>query len=448
MAEPFASKDNEFIAWYPSCVRADEAPDVWAKRRAAYYVHIPFCDAICDYCGFAVERVKGANVGGYLDAVQREIERYAELNRLDAYRFECGHFGGGTPSAISGDALVSIKRTIEASFDVDPASEVTVEVNPISFTGDRAEAYAAAGVNRISFGVQSFDDETLRTIGRPHRARDVARTLDVLRATGFENVSLDLIYGVPGQTLDLLRRDLAAAAETGATHISCFRLEIIPFTALKLREAAGLLPPRAPVKTLNAMDDLVTEILQGAGYREYGAFNFARPGFESVHNEIAFVAPQGEYVGFGNSAYSFANGCVYSNHADVGTYVEAVTADRDPIALAHRADAHELMSRYFVLGLKFFRVSRSGFARLHGLSPEDVFGETLDRLVDGGFLLREEDAYVLTRRGRHYVNNVAKEFYVGDSRGARQHVQFVPTLTPSQIELYARKAGLAPEAVA
>jgi oxygen-independent coproporphyrinogen III oxidase len=447
VTELFEKKDNEFIAWYPASLSVAEAKDVWEPVRAAYYVHIPFCDAICDYCGFAVQKKKEANVGAYLDALHREIARYGESGRLTRFRFTCGHFGGGTPSAISGEELVAIKRAIESNFEVAPESEVTVEVNPISFTHDKGEAYAEGGVNRISFGLQSFSDRTLRTIGRPHRARDVTRTLEVIRDVGFENYSLDLIYGVPGQTLDELRTDLLEAVETGATHVSCFRLEIIPFTALKLREAAGELPRRLSVAELNEMDDLVTAVLTANGYREYGAFNFAKPGYESIHNEIAFVAPQGEYVGFGNSAYSYADGFIYANEALVSQYVEEVTAGRRPIAFARRVTAHEEMSRYFVLGLKFFRVSRSGFSARFGLEPEEIFGPVLERLVDGGMLVRDGDDYVLTREGRHFVNNVSKEFYVGPSRGKRQHVQFVPTLTPKQIEFYARKAGLDVEPV-
>jgi oxygen-independent coproporphyrinogen-3 oxidase len=186
---------------------------------------------------------------------------------------------------------------------------------------------------------------------------------------------------------------------------------------------------------------VVTEVLTGNGYREYGAFNYARPGFESVHNEIAFVAPQGEYAGFGNSSYSFINGAVYCNYAELTRYEEAVFAGRDPIALARRATGLEMMSRYFVLGLKFFRVSRQPFIDRFGLPPEQIFGPVFERLTGKGLLRRDGDDYVLTRTGRHYVNNVAKEFYVGESTSRRQYAQFVPNITPKQIDFYARKAG-------
>ncbi|MBK7828745.1 radical SAM family heme chaperone HemW [Nannocystis sp.] len=437
----FTSKDNEFIAWYPTCVRAEEAEAVWQRRRAAFYVHIPFCTAICDYCGFAVERAAEAAVPRYLAALEREIRRYAELGRLGNHRFECGHFGGGTPSVLAPADMLRILDLIRGSFEVTTDAEITVEVNPISFTPDKAIAYRDAGVNRISFGVQSFEDRLLRIIGRPHRGRDVDDTLVAIHAAGFTNFSLDVIYGIPSQTEDELRADLARAVATGATHISCFRLEIIPFTALKLREAARDIPARLTIEQLDAMDLIVSEVLGQHGYREYGAFNFAKPGFESVHNEIAFVAPQGEYVGFGNSAYSFINGHVYTNHAAVDAYEDAVEAGGDPIVLAHRLSLHEEMSRYFVLGLKFLRVSRTRFIERYGLEPELLFGPVIRELEEAGMWTRVGEEWKVSARGRQYINNMAKAFYIGDSRGRRQFAQFVPNLTPDQILRYARRAG-------
>jgi oxygen-independent coproporphyrinogen-3 oxidase len=443
----YDSKDNEFIAWYPPALEPDTGDQVWQRRRAAFYLHIPFCTAICDYCGFAVNRDRDSDRGSYLDALHREIDRYAEAGRLTPYEFVCGHFGGGTPSVLPATDLLALRDHLASVADVRPGGELTVEVNPISFHREQAEAYLAGGVNRVSIGIQSFDEQTLRTIGRPHRRADVEDALAVVRSAGIGNFSLDLIYGVPGQTEQSLRDDLVRALDSGATHLSCFRLEIIPFTLLKLREAAGDLPARLERSTLDRMDDIVTEVLTAGGMREYGAFNFARPGAESVHNEIAFMAPQSEYLGFGNSAYSWAGGVIYANHAPIPRYLDAVAEGRDPIAFSRRATALEEMSRYFVLGLKFFTVPRQPFIDRFGLQPEDVFGDVLERLDEHGMVHLRRDPggaehYQLTAAGRRYVNNVCKEFYVGENRGRGQYVQFVPTLTPHQISRLARRAGL------
>jgi oxygen-independent coproporphyrinogen III oxidase len=432
-------RDNAFLAWYPACANENEAAQVWEPRTAAFYVHIPFCSAICDYCGFAVTRTREANIGRYLDALKREIETYADKGRLANYRFDCGHFGGGTPSVLEAEQLTAIHAVIRQSFDVSPDAEVTVEVNPISFTTEKAEAYAASGVNRISVGIQSFDDSTLRVIGRPHRAGDVEQALKVLIDVGWDNFSLDIMYGGPGQTPEQLEADLIRAVDSGATHLSCFRLEIIPFTALKLREAAGLTPPRHTDQAMDELNDVVSEVLTNAGFREYGVFNYARPGYESIHNAIAFGAPQGEYIGFGNSSYSYINGSIFSNHAELSAYEEAVFAGRDPIRVAHQVTRYEEMSRYFVLGLKMVRVPRAPFVALFGLAPEDVFGSVLEGLIEDGALVREGDDYVVTPLGRYYINNVCKEFYVGASVGKGQHTQFVPTLTVDKVLALAKK---------
>lgn len=438
--ENWATKDNEFVAWYPLLLTKEGADQVWQPRRSGYYVHIPFCTAICDYCGFSVERLKNADTGRYLDALTTEITRYADAGRLAGHEFVCGHFGGGTPSTLPPEELIAIKRLLDTRAQVRPDAEVTVEVNPISFTQRHADMYRDAGINRISVGVQSFNDEILRVIGRPHKAGDVAQVVDVIHNSRISNFSLDIIYGVPGQRIEQLRDDLRRVADTGATHVTCFRLEIIPYTTLKLREAVGELPPKLAEEQLNEMDAMIAETLTGYGYENYGAFNYAKPGYRSVHNDIAFGAPQGEYIGFGNSSYSFFNGYIYANQPTVPRYLAAVEEGKDPISLARRATGLEMMSRYFVLGVKLRRVPRAGFIDNFGLAPEAVFGPVLDDLAERGMLRLDGDDYVLTGLGARYVNNVCKSFYVGQNRGRSQYAQVVSTLTKSTIEAYARKA--------
>jgi oxygen-independent coproporphyrinogen III oxidase len=438
MHKPYERKDNEFVAWYPLGLQQKQAAEVWTKRPLAFYVHIPFCTAICDYCGFAIERAKGANIDRYVLAVESEIQRYAAAGRFAGYELACGHFGGGTPSVLDLEQLGKLKRATDAAFQGSRDVETTIEVNPISLTRAKAEGYLNLGFNRISVGIQSFNDQVLRHIGRPHRAQDVANALAVLREVRCTNYSLDIIYGVPAQRTEDVIEDLRRAVDSGAAHLSCFGLEIIPFTVLKLREAAGELPPRLSDEELSRMEDAIAEFLTAHGYRQYGAFNFARPGFESVHNKVAFMAPQAEYVGFGNSSYSFANGFIYCNYASASEYEGAVFAGKDPIALAKRVTQLEAMSRYFVLGLKFFAVPRAPFLQIFGIEPERVFGDVLEKLAESKLLELSDDHYTLTRLGHRYVNNIVKEFYVLDSCGRRQHEQFLPTLTMEQVAHYAK----------
>jgi oxygen-independent coproporphyrinogen III oxidase len=435
----YTKKDNEFIAWYPPNLKKEDVESVWKPKNAAYYVHIPFCTAICDYCGFSVEKVKDANIAEYLECLKNEIKIYASKNRLANHRFICGHFGGGTPSVLDAKDLISIKDLIANEFEVDKDSEITVEINPISFTFDKAKEYFDAGINRISFGIQSFNNKTLKTIGRPHRSNDVYETIGIINSVGWTNFSIDLIYGVPGQSFEELEDDLKKAIESGASHISCFRLEIIPFTVLKLKEATNLLPLRKSIEELNEMDDIVSTFLKANGFNQYGAFNFAKPGYESIHNDIAFRAPQGEYIGFGNSSYSFINNYIYCNYADLENYEKQVRLNNEPISFAKKVTTYELMSRYFVLGIKFFKVPRIPFIQIFGFEPEKIFGEIFEKLSKNDLLILKDDHYCLTESGLHYVNNICKEFYVEESKGVGQFIQFVPNLTSKQISFYSNK---------
>lgn len=437
----FEEKDNEFIAWYPSRLEKEQATSVWEPKRAGYYIHIPFCSAICHYCGFAVDKVKKNNLTEYFDTIRREIELCADAGHLSNHRIVCGHFGGGTPSAVPHQLLCDLKRFVDQSFQVDEDIEVTVEVNPISFTPEKAEEYAKSGFNRLSVGIQSFNEQLLKRIGRPYKFSDLEDTLKTVKLTGWQNFSVDIIYGIPGQTMEELRDDLLRAIDTGAVHLSCFRLEIIPFTLLALREGAGEIPPRLSREILDEMDDLVVSVLESNGLKLYGSFNFARPGYESVHNDVAFQAPQGDYIGFGNSAYSCINGHIYCNHASVPDYLAAMDKKKSGIAFATRVSAREAMSRFFVLGLKMLKVEREPFRSQFGFEPEEIFGELLSQLISHRMLELSNDCYHLTSLGRKYVNNICKTFYTEENADHSQFMQFVPNIDLKQVMHYEKIAN-------
>ena len=295
--------------------------------------------------------------------------------------------------------------------------------------------------------MQTYNNRLLKIIGRPHREKDVIDTLNAIRDAKYDNYSLDLIYGIPSQTLDELRDDIRRAIDTGATHISAFKLEIIPMTAMHIRAAIGDIPRSPDPEFIQEMDALLREEMSAAGLVEYGVFNFVKPGYESIHNDIAFGAPQDSYIGFGNSSYSCINSHIFTNHAVIEDYVDAVESTGRAISKAKYVTALEHMSRFFVLGLKFLSVKRSDFIAQFGIDPHTIFGEILDSLVARDLLIETDDGWALTVLGRHYVNNVCKEFYVGDSIGHRQHVEFVPTLTADSVLHLTKKAmKLNPEA--
>lgn len=441
MTVAFASRDNEFIAWYP-CALKPAGESIWSPLPSTYYVHIPFCEAICDYCGFSVSKLKTSHVDAYIDHVLLEFQMYADAGLLSNRTFEVGAFGGGTPSTLAPEQFLKIASRLHGLLRMSAHAEVTVEANPLSLTRDKLESYKSVGVNRLSLGVQSFNEKALHTIGRPHRLKDIERSLQLLRQSQIKNFSLDLMYGIPGQSLDDLVCDLRKAADTGATHLSCFRLEIIPFTRLSLRRGAGLLPQGPTASEEREIEDAVTDTLRQLGFNRYGAFNYAKPGYESRHNALIFSPPQRDFFGFGNSAFSFVGNLSYCNFTSIEDYCCAIDEGRFPVSHARRATTLEMMSRFFVLGLKMDGVRRCDFVAMHGLQPEAVFGNVISRLTDEGFLKTVNDVFSLTEEGRHYVNNVCKEFYVLENVGHSQHgFSFQPTIDVRDVEFFRRKAS-------
>jgi oxygen-independent coproporphyrinogen-3 oxidase len=441
MKPAYPSRDNEFIAWYPCALKPASEP-VWSPTPSTYYVHIPFCEAICDYCGFSVAKLKNSHVDEYIDHVILEFQMYADAGLLANRSFEVGAFGGGTPSTLTPEQFHRIASRLHGVLNVSQHAEITVEANPLSLTAEKLESYRSVGVNRLSLGVQSFNEKALHTIGRPHRLQDIERSIKLLQRSKIDNFSIDLMYGIPGQTTDELVCDLRKAVETGATHLSCFRLEIIPFTRLSLRRGAGLLPAGPAASEERAIEAAVADTLRQLGFERYGAFNFAKPGYESRHNALIFSPPQRDFFGFGNSAFSFVGNLSYCNFTSIEDYCREIDGGRFPVSHARRATTLEMMSRFFVLGLKMDGVRRSDFVAAHGMEPEVVFGEVIGKLIDYGLLKAVADTFSLTEEGRHYVNNVCKEFYVLENIGHSQHgFSFQPTIGLRDIEFFRRKAS-------
>jgi oxygen-independent coproporphyrinogen-3 oxidase len=337
--------------------------------------------------------------------------------------------------------LARILGAVNEVIGLSELTELTLEANPISLTYEKALAYRSLGINRLSIGVQSFNSAFLHRIGRPHRAYEAIATYEAARRAGFNNVSIDLMFALPGQqTIDLVE-DLNQLVALAPEHISCFTLETIPMTPLWVKRQLGILEaPMPEMEREIEMYQVVVAHLTAAGYHHYGALNFARPGKESEHNRIAFQAPQGEYLGWGNSAYSFMNEHVFCNEEDVGRYIEAVSRKRSPVSFIKRASLHELASRLVLLGLKFLKVKHADFENRFGLPMDYFFSEQLSKLSQQHLISVDQEGVALTELGTIYVNNVCKEFFVGANRGSKQYIQYKPTINAKTINYLVAKA--------
>lgn len=293
------------------------------SQAAAAYVHIPFCSAICPYCDFAVVAGQDHLVNRYVAAVCAEIARSEPWRPLDAV-----YFGGGTPSHVEPGLLVKILDGLSDRHGLADDVEISLEANPEDFASDRAALLRHAGFNRVSFGAQSFDGGVLNALGRRHDADQVEESVQAARAAGFENVSVDLIYGTPGESDESWQVTLKAAIATGPDHVSCYALTVEAGTPLgrAVRDGAPAPDPDLQADRYEAAD----RVLSASGFRRYEVSNWSRPERECRYNLIVWA--QGEYEAYGNGAHGYRGGFRYRNHRRLDAYIDRIESKTSPRA--------------------------------------------------------------------------------------------------------------------
>ncbi|MBI3024876.1 MAG: radical SAM family heme chaperone HemW [Candidatus Tectomicrobia bacterium] len=385
-------------------------------RPLSVYVHIPFCLAKCGYCDFNSYAVEGLIALGragedwaprYADAILREIEGRCRSLGLEGRRAETVFFGGGTPSLMPPEETARILDALGRTFRLAPGAEVTVEANPGAADAARFAALGEAGVNRISIGVQSFDDEALRRLDRVHTGEEARAAFRAAREAGFGNISLDLMFGIPFQTPGAARADIESALDLGPEHLSAYELTIEPGTAFHALHSRGELRGLPDEETALAMWRLRDRLLARAGFERYEISNFARPGRRCRHNLNYWR--RGEYLGLGAGAHSFLGKRRLWNHARPDIYqarAEDPTAGEEILD-----DAAKALGEALMLGLRLKEgVSLGAIARACGADPEEQFGPLFEELRGGGLLERENGTLRLTPRGTLLANRVLARF--------------------------------------
>lgn len=396
-----------------------------SEETVGVYVHIPFCERVCPYCDFAVVGVRvldPAREDRYVDALLCELE--ARRGAFEGRSLASLYLGGGTPSLCRPESIARIADAVHAAFPATGHVETTLEVNPSTVERERLPDFRSAGVNRVSVGVQSFDDGVLKRLGRAHRAEEAHRTLRACRDVGFPVVSLDLIFAAPGQTVALFASDLAAALEFLPEHLSAYELTLEAGTPFAAAAAVGKLALPAEEVAL-AMFEGGDAGLEAAGYEHYEISNYARPGFAAVHNQRYWRRMP--VLGLGTGAFSTDPaspetpfGVRRANLREPEAYTARVAAGLSGEAEPPEVlDAPTARSEAIFLGLRTRRgVEAIGFTHEFGDSPRGFFAAEIDELV-GQALLRESAAgdLQLTARGRRFANDVFAHF-VGRPGGA------------------------------
>ncbi len=360
------------------------------------YVHVPFCVSKCAYCDFASYAGRETDIPRYVDAVVQEITRRgAETGHPKANTI---FLGGGTPSLLDESQITRILTALADAFPLEADAEITCECNPGTLTASFAEAMRQAGVNRLSLGAQARQTHLLRLLGRIHDWEAVIASVDIARRAGFENLNLDLMFGLPSQTVSDLRETLLAAIGLQPTHLSCYGLMIEEGTPLCREITAGNLAI-PDEETERAMYELARQTLAEHGFHQYEISNFAREGFACRHNVGCWTRVP--YLGFGSAAHSFFGECRTMNPSTL----EAYLAGEEPTT--ERVSPEQARFESLMLGLRMTRgVNDEDFTRMHGMSIREAFGEKLDQPIGAGLLEWHEGALRLTRRGMDLENSV------------------------------------------
>ena len=393
-----------------------------SNEALGLYVHIPFCETKCPYCDFnTYERIE-LLIPSYVEALSREMSLWADV--LDHPEVDTVFFGGGTPSYLPEEYTAALMSTVRGEFDLPASAEVTLEANPGDVAPRRLEAHLEAGFNRLSIGVQSLDDRLLGLLGRRHNSGEAADAFRVAVAAGFENTSIDLIYGLPHQNPGDWQDTLDRAIGLGPPHISMYGLTLEEGTPMAQWVDSGRLP--APDPDLAAdMYEAAEATAVAAGYRHYEISNWALPRYESRHN-LRYWRNR-PYIGAGPGAHSYLGGFRFSNLRSPRTYIERLTGDNPEFSASisledairgmpvvdrvEKIDPDREMSETMMMGLRLEEgVSEAGFSGRFGRTPSDVYGAAIDELGSLGLLAPSNGRLRLTARGRLLGNEVFARF--------------------------------------
>jgi len=360
------------------------------------YVHIPFCLKICPYCNFYKEASDRNKTQAFLDSLLVELDR--RLDELPGVWVETIFFGGGTPSALSVNQLEFLLSGLRRRLDISNIREWTLEMNPATVSLEKARMIRDFGVNRISMGVQSWNSKILETLGRVHSAKQAERSFEILRQAGFNNVNLDLIFGIPGQPASLWKETLDKTIGLEPEHISAYCLTYEEDTEFFRRLSQGELTQ--DVERDAALYELTMGLLDAAGYKQYEISNYARAGFECLHNLAYWLGRS--YLGLGPSAFSTVGSRRWKNTPDTSLYVEQIQSKIEPIAFEETLSSQMRLAEEIAFGLRTSTgVSGSKMANW----PDEVAS-----LLSEGYMEKAGNRVRLTVKGRMVADSVAELF--------------------------------------
>lgn len=387
-------------------------------KSMGLYIHIPFCKSKCKYCDFVSFSNKEHLVDRYINCIKYEIKDIGLSNlhdytegKDDLINLKTIYIGGGTPSAIDSKYIKEVLNVIMQNFQVDNNVEITLEVNPGTIDENKLKIYKEAGINRLSIGLQSTDNNTLKRIGRIHTYEEFLNTYELARNSGFDNINIDLMLALPGQTIDELVVGLKKVINLKPEHISIY--------SLILEERTKLYEEIINEKKYVLIDDDIErkmywqtkEVLERAGFIHYEISNFARKGYESKHNLACW--DQEEYIGVGASAHSYSNNVRYSNTESLEEYIYNYEngKDIDNLIFHEKQNKESKMKEYMMLGLRKIQgIDIDAFKNCFGQNPLYIFKQEIYKLTSEKLIIVDGNWIKLTNKGLDLANLVWEEF--------------------------------------
>ena len=373
------------------------------KHIPSLYIHIPFCVSKCIYCDFNSIVMKSQIVDEYLNTIENELQA---IN--GKYSFTTVYIGGGTPTALNEIQLRKLLNIISKHVDVFNLNEYTIEVNPGTLNEEKILALKESHIDRISIGIQSFNDKYLKLLGRIHTVKEAKDIFSSLREKGLENISIDLIYGYSSQHLNEWKTDLRECFKLGPEHISAYCLTYESGTPLVEMMDSGKLEKLSEDEELD-MYEHTNDFLSDKGYNHYEISNFAKPGKECQHNTVYWE--NREYIGIGAGAFSYINGERYSSIKNVKEYISAVKSRENLICFSEKLPQEKRASEILIMALRMTSgISKNEFFNRSGYNLTELFGTQLNILAQAGLINFDDERIKLTRRGLSVADSVMMEF--------------------------------------
>lgn len=421
----FVSAYPPFSCWKPDATPAfrqalDSPPPEAGDRPFGLYVHLPFCVHRCHYCYYLAYDGRLQEMDGYLSALNRELSIYVSKPAMAGRPLAFAYFGGGTPSLLSISQLGRLFDELQATTAWDAVEEATFECAPRSVTEAKLRMLRAAGITRLSLGVQQLDDDVLRNNGRAHGVSDVLRAYERIQRVGFDLVNLDLIVGLIGETEESFLNSLDRIVGLAPDSVTIYQLEIPLNTPLYRAIQAGSLEP-APADWATKRSRLARAFaaLEQAGYSVTSAYCAVRD-----PHQHRFLYQDAQYhgadlLGIGVSSFSYLDGFHQQNQTRLSAYMDSLSAGQLPLGRAYALDSRARLVREFVLQLKLGRVDVFSLRRKYGVDPVDGFSSPLRKFQSAGWLEIEPDSISLTRAGLLRVDRLIPEFYLAEHRVGR-----------------------------